>query len=264
MKNSLSALVTLVLVLALCQCSKPVQDLSALETELGEAKERLSALRKRIGAMRDELGRAASSTDEQQTVINSCLARRKEFEAALDVVKDELLAHNKAYRESIRSRAPGMTLENFEALGRQFSNVVVKHVDDWELAFKHSSGMSRIKLADAPPEVRIMFAYNPNVGPKPAPVEVASAAAEPLPELLTAAAASEAPSTSSSSGSADDPFVTHPRGATEYTAPPRNTPSGLSSANTLGRFVSREGRQQRQSRCISMSDGSAVEVIASW
>ena len=150
-----------------------------------------------------------------------------------------------------------MSLENFEALGRQFSNVVVKQVDDWELAFKHASGMSRINLADAPPEVRIMFAYNPNVGPKPAPVLVASAPLEPLPELLTVAADST-PTTSSSSGSAEDPFVTHPRYATEYKAPERG------SANTLGRFVSREGRQQRQSRCISLSDGSAVEVIASW
>jgi hypothetical protein len=193
-------------------------------------------------------------------VITQCVVQRREFDAALAVVKDQLLVHNKAYRESIRRRAPGLNLENFEALGRQFSNVVVKHVDDWELAFKHASGMSRINLADAPPEVRMMFAYNPNVGPKPAPVVVASAAAEPLPELITAG---EALSSSPSSGAADDPFVTHARDIREY-ATPNRPQAAASAANTLGRFVSRDGRQQRQSRCIRMSDGSAVEVIARW
>ena len=242
-------------------CSKPQEDLSALEGELMEATAKLGKERKIISGLRDELTKTVDRGEMDQKAVSVMRKETESLLAEMQALTDQFMDYRNAYRDSIRIRAPGMALDDFEAMGRKFTKVIVKTVDDWEIAFRHSGGMVRLDLADAPAQVRILFAYNPQVGPKPAPVvDTAAIAVASSPEKVEVL--SSTLGGSSGSGPTDDPF----------SQPQRFTSVGTALGEDPAAYARRRAEQAAsrpvnggsKTRIIHLRDGSAVEVLADW
>ena len=246
----------LVLGLALAGCNKPSVDLSALQDEIAELKAQFEEARKEASKLRNELASVATFKDRVSTSLSEFSRQQKEVIEGMDQIKDQFMAYRDEYKANVRERAAGMLIPDFDALGRTFKNVIVKSVDDWELAFKHANGMTRMNFADAPPEVRILFAYNPNVGPKPQKVVVMPAGTTPV-EDLTFIASARSETSDPSTLPAGDPFATAPAPASVGAA------IGLNPA-LVGNDTPTFKKPVRPPRKVVFRDGTACEIIAEF
>lgn len=263
-------LICLALLAALAGCNQPAEDLSALEEEVERLKTGINDTKKLASGLRLELEHLAKGRDEGDAKLTRLIKAREELEAQLLSAKTDLMNYRNAYRDNIRQRAPGMKLDDFEAAGKSFSNVEVKAVDDWELSFKHSNGFSRIDFADAPPEIRILFAYNPNVGPKPEKVQIAAASfsSSGAGPNSTASPSQSGPA----SGGSESRTAVGSQGRSSGTF---NDPFSNSRPQTVGTAIGETPSQKPVKRLqasksteglnlYKLPDGTWVEVIHAW
>ncbi len=257
--------------LALPGCNKPQEDLSSLQSTLDQLQLALDNTRKQISQTRTEIQKLAEMRDKADALVSELAKGVLASEAEVLEVTTAFMQYRNEYRQSIRQRAAGMKLADFEAAGRQFRGVEVNAVDDWELSFKHSNGVSRIDLKDAPPELRILFAYNPNVGPKPDK----SAAAASSGALAGAGGAGAAIAGAASGGGtqSDGRYAASSSGAGAGPSYSLNDPFSSSTPSTvgseMGQVTSRVSRKISYMRgsganIVKLPDGSLVEVIAGW
>jgi hypothetical protein len=258
--------------LMLMACSPPAVDLTSLEEEVSALKSKFDAERKRTTTLRNELDALTKFQAEGARLLTQFGNDQQSFMTEIDKVKEAFMHHRDDYKASIRARAPGMKLEDFEAMGRQFKNVEVKTVDDWEIAFKHAAGMVRLNLADAPLELRVLFAYNPNVGPKPQPVRPVVPVANE--ELLASASPGSGGGNATANGdyganggagagsggghyAGNDPFNTAPRAQSVGAA------LGL-SASRAGNDDGNWKRGSGKRRKVFFKDGTVCELLSDW
>lgn len=246
----------LALGLALVGCNRPSVDLSALQEEIAELKAQFDQERKTAGKLRSELESFTALKDNISTTLSDLSRQQKEAMAGMDEIKEQFMAYRDDYKSNIRGRAAGMSMPDFEALGRLFKNVVVKSVDDWEIAFKHANGMTRLNFTDAPPEVRILFAYNPNVGPKPPKPIAPTSTLTPEEDLTLVTSVISEPS-NSTPAPAGDPFAN--------SKPPPSVGSALRMDPALaGKDTPTFRKPIRPARRVVFKDGSACEILAEF
>ncbi len=252
------AVIILALLGCLSACKRAAEDTTAVEQELTEAKTKFDNERRRVANLRQDIATLGSLGTRGQVRINQAAAERDAFSAELAKLTTEMMVYRDGYKSSIRNRAPGMALPDFVLPGRSFKNVVVKTVDDWELVFKHAEGVGRLPLGAAPPEVRVMFAYNPEIGPKPAPATPGTKElTTETEEDLSALAAAEATSRLDDDAFASSGGQSIAQAAGKFAADLGPSTSQAAETSTSSKGPSRVRR-------IKLPDGTSMEVLAYW
>jgi hypothetical protein len=254
----------------LASCNKSGEDLSGLEQSVDELRTQVEALRKESLTTRRELEKIDARRDEADSKIADLGKAATSFQAEMLEVTTAFMHYRNEYRTSIRSRAPGMRLADFDSGGKSFRAVEVREVDDWELSFQHQSGFSRISLHEAPAELRILFAYDPSIGPKPARLGVQTS------PLIAAAAnglTPGGPTSSATAGSGSDfaagaGYGTGGSSAGSYFDPFNGSEdskvgSEIGYTNSSGPKLSYV-KGAHGANMVRLPDGSMVEVLAGW
>jgi len=255
--------------LALPSCNKPQEDLSALQSTVDELRAALETTRKQTAQIRAEIQKLSEQRDKADALIADLAKGVLASESQVLELTTTFMHYRNEYRQSIRQRAAGMKLADFEAAGRSYRGIEVNGVDDWELSFKHSNGVSRIDLKDAPPEIRILFAYNPNIGPKPEKAIGGTAAG-----ALAAAGSAGAGMAGAGGAAGSDTRYAYAASAGPASNPVASDPFSTSLPGTVASEMGYTSSTSRRkvsyirggsgANVVRLPDGSMVEVIASW
>lgn len=256
-------------------CNKPVEDLSALQTSVDELRATIDSLRKKTSEVRLELQKLSDERDEGEAAITRLGKESEMIEAQAIELTTAFMHYRNEYRQNIRQRATGMKLDDFDADGKAYRGVEVKEVDDWELSFKHQNGFTRIDLKDAPPEIRILFAYDPNVGPKPdKPLASGALAAASMPAGVGGASAAGGSSFGAAAGQGGDRRYAMAAGSGSPSSRSAYDPFATSVGSTVGEemgYIPASPRKRisvekgsKSTRALTLPDGSIVEVMTGW
>jgi chromosome segregation ATPase len=129
------------------------EEIETLNQQTYEATQQIKRLKAQIESSRDEKSKLEG--DRAKIDEDKAAADRR-----LQELKKEFDAYKQKYKLSIRTRAPGMPLEDFTALdGRAFAQVVLKEVADTVVRFSHRDGMMKLDPKLLPDDLQEKLGY---------------------------------------------------------------------------------------------------------
>ena len=151
----------------LCQCGdqgaaikiKGLRDeIDQLNQQNYEAAQQVRRLKAQVDATREEKDKVDSEKSQLDSERTAADKRVQELKAEFDSYKQK-------YKLSIRTRAPGMKINDFKASdGRAFVGVTLKSVEDHQISFAHRDGFLKLDAKLLPEEVQGILGYLvPNV-----------------------------------------------------------------------------------------------------
>ncbi len=133
---------------------------SALEAELEQHEQLLSKARQdlhRLESKIDAAERENSTLREQKDKVE---ADRDAALKDIEKLKKDFEHYKVQYKLSMKTRAPGMHLDDFSIEGTAYRHVVVKEFTDTQLTISHDFGVGKLKLAMLPEPLRDFLGLN--------------------------------------------------------------------------------------------------------
>lgn len=148
------------LALSACTDQTSARKASALETELEQQEQLLGKTRQdlhRLEARIDATERENSTLREQKTKVE---AERDATLKDIEKLRKDFERYKVQYKLSMKTRAPGLHLEDFSADGVEYRHVTIKEFTDTQLTISHDFGVGKLKLAALPEPLRDFLGLN--------------------------------------------------------------------------------------------------------
>lgn len=239
MKRMTLALAASLLTLAVPSCKQEHVSLDQLGEKLDALETEVASVKRSATALRADLERARKDTAATSEALDAAVKLTRLAQADQATLAREFSEYRNQYRLSIQKRAPGLDIGSVTLAGISYNSVKVKALDAWELSFIHAGGAGRVALKDLSGELKELFAFDPNAGPKPQPVIASETLDTDL--IIPSASDSTSPPASAPGTARAAPLPYTPRTAA--------TPS----VNT-----------GKKGDVITNADGTTTEIIARW
>lgn len=239
MKRMTLALAASLLTLAVPSCKQEHVSLDQLGEKLDALETEVASVKRSATALRADLERARKDTAATSEALDAAVKLTRLAQADQATLAREFSEYRNQYRLSIQKRAPGLDIGSVTLAGISYNSVKVKALDAWELSFIHAGGAGRVALKDLSGELKELFAFDPNAGPKPQPV----IASETLDTDVILPSASD-----STSSPASAP-------GTARAAPLPYTPRTAATPSV---------NAGKKGDVITNADGTTTEIIARW
>lgn len=239
MKRMTLALAASLLTLTVPSCKQEHVSLDQLGEKLDALETEVTSVKRSATALRADLERARKDAATTSDALDAAVKLTRLAQADQAALAREFSEYRNQYRLSIQKRAPGMDIGSVNLAGTTYNGVRVKALDAWELSFMHAGGAGRVALKDLSGELKELFAFDPNAGPKPQPV-VASDTLEV--DAIPSTTSTPTPPPASAPGTARAAPL-------PYAARTAATPSGNAG---------------KKGEVITNPDGTTTEIIARW
>ena len=135
----------------------------SLQDRINQLEEKNAASRKELSALRQQYLKDLDVREREFQEFAAGVKKLNEAADGLRTTMQEFGDYKKRYRESIRKRAPGMTLTDIVIGSRVYPKVVVREVSQGEITVLHDSGSAKVPLSSLSQELQDMFAYDPTL-----------------------------------------------------------------------------------------------------
>jgi type II secretory pathway pseudopilin PulG len=155
-------LVSLLAVTSL-SCNRHAVSLSELTDRAEKLTEQNTLISQEIRELRRAYNKELDAKEEDFAGYASAI---KTLNDTAESMRLSMLAfgdYKREYRRATRAKAPGMALGDLAVGSRTLREIKVKEVTDTHIAMVHKDGSTRIPLAEAPPSVQDLFAYDPSL-----------------------------------------------------------------------------------------------------
>ena len=129
---------------------------------------RQEALATEVEALKREVSETRrgylKSIEAKETDFEGFAEQVRELSATAEAIRQtmqEFALYKQAYRKQARAKAPGMELGDLPVGSQVYRKAKVREVTDTHLSLAHESGTTRLPLAEAPPALQDLFAYDP-------------------------------------------------------------------------------------------------------
>lgn len=151
----------LALLAATSGCRRQDELAAQLRRELEAANHELLAMRGMVSDLRKAQARALEAKEAELRQLADDFHQLDHTAEAIRTLVQEFAAYKSSYRQHSREKAPGMELGDVVLGTLTCRNARVREVTDTHLALMHQSGSTRIPMAEAPPHLQDLFAYDP-------------------------------------------------------------------------------------------------------
>jgi len=152
-----------VLAVTSLSCNRQAVPLSELTDRAEKLTEQNTLISQEIRDLRRAYNKELDAKEEDFAAYASAI---KALNDTAETMRLRLLAfgdYKREYRRITRAKAPGMPLGDLAVGSRTLREIKVKEVTDTHIAMAHKDGSTRIPLAEAPPSVQDLFAYDPSL-----------------------------------------------------------------------------------------------------
>lgn len=141
------------LALASCDGGNPGQA-KALRDEIDQLNKHHYEAQQAAKRLQSQLEAAKSESKKLEDAVKQAEQGQEEAKKELEQIKKDFEAYKAKYKVSMRSKVPGLQLEDFTAQGKAYQRVVVMQFTEELLAFSHAAGTGKLLLRDLPELVR--------------------------------------------------------------------------------------------------------------
>lgn len=145
---------TVILTLASCRDDEHIgrlqQEIQTLSDQHNQTLGELNRLKTQL----DSLGRERDALKDERAKLD---AELESAHKTLNQMQKDFASYRAQYRLSMRERAPGMSLEDFELDGRPYRKVKVREATEDLLAITHDTGPAKFPWKSLPLTIRKIF-----------------------------------------------------------------------------------------------------------